>query len=162
MSAAFEIAIEAVLAYEGGYVNDPRDPGGETKYGISKRRYPHLAIATLEREDAIAIYRRDYWQATGCEILPPALGIAVFDAAVNQGPKPAVSMLQACLGVASDGVVGFETTHAARGADVEKVLGDYFARRALRYAALSTFDRFGHGWMRRLFGVHRVCLQALP
>jgi hypothetical protein len=65
MSEHFERAVAFVLRHEGGYVNDPRDPGGETKYGISKRAYPRLDIKGLTEADAKEIYRRDYWEKAG-------------------------------------------------------------------------------------------------
>jgi lysozyme family protein len=86
---SFEKAMEFLLKWEGGYVNDPRDPGGETKYGISKRSHPNVDIANLTVEQATAIYKRDYWDALNLDALPPCFGIAVFDAAVNCGKAKA-------------------------------------------------------------------------
>lgn len=83
--SGFDAALDHVFRWEGGYVNDPRDPGGETKYGISKRAYPDMDIAALTTQQAAAIYRRDYWQRAGCDDLPPAQAAALFDAAVNAG-----------------------------------------------------------------------------
>lgn len=70
----------------GDYVNDARDPGGETNFGISKRSYPRVNIRDLTRDDAVAIYRRDFWDASNCDALPAKLAVALFDCAVNQGP----------------------------------------------------------------------------
>ena len=83
MRDTFDTAVTAVLSYEGGYVNDPNDPGGETNWGISKRAYPNLDIRNLTRDRAIQIYRRDYWDSLGCDQFPPAIVIALFDSAVN-------------------------------------------------------------------------------
>lgn len=69
----------------GGYTDDPVDPGGETKFGISKRAYPDIDIKSLTRTEAEVIYKRDYWDKAGCENMEPKLGIAVFDSAVNCG-----------------------------------------------------------------------------
>ena len=83
---SFAKALNFVLRWEGGYTNDPTDPGGETKYGISKRAYPHLNIKALTKEQAAQIYAKDYWDAAGCnECSEPKLAIALFDAAVNVG-----------------------------------------------------------------------------
>ena len=144
----------------GGYVQDPRDPGGETKYGISKRSYPRLDIRRLTREQAIEIYRRDFWAPMRCDQLSPMLAVAAFDCAVNQGKRAAKVMLQRALRVKADGVIGPMTLRAARRSDQRAVLADYMAYRALRYAKLSTFPRFGRGWMRRLFAVHQRCLTS--
>ena len=97
MSEPFDTAMTAVLGYEGGYVNDPNDPGGETNWGISKRAYPNLDVKNLTRDGAIQIYRRDYWDALGCDRFPSVIAIALFDAAVNQGPVAAVRILQRAL-----------------------------------------------------------------
>jgi hypothetical protein len=78
-------AIEFVLQEEGGYVNDPADPGGETNYGISKRAYPDVDIRSLTRNAAIEIYKKDYWEKAGCDSLPSPIDICVFDTAVNMG-----------------------------------------------------------------------------
>ncbi len=160
MSNTFDTAVTAVLSYEGGYVDDPNDPGSETNWGISKRAYPNLDIKHLTRDQAIQIYRRDYWDALGCDRFPPLIAIALFDAAVNQGPSAAVRILQRALGVTGDGVIGPQTLAAARAADGQALLADFLADRAVQYAGLSTFARYGQGWMRRLFAVQQVCLTS--
>lgn len=160
MADPFDTAVTAVLSYEGGYANDPNDPGGETNWGISKRAYPNLDIRSLTRDDAIRIYRRDYWNVAKCDQFPAPIAIALFDAAVNQGPSAAVRLLQRALGVTVDGIVGPQTVNAARTMNVQAALASFLANRAVEYAGLSTFPEYGRGWMRRLFAVHQVCLQA--
>ena len=81
----FDSAIQFVLEREGGYVNDPADPGGETNMGISKRAYPNEDIKNLTVERAKALYHRDYWLAAGCDALSPPLDLIVLDTAVNMG-----------------------------------------------------------------------------
>lgn len=83
--ASFDQAVTQVLKHEGGYVNDPNDPGGETKYGISKKSYPNVDIKNLTIDQAKAIYKRDYWDAVGADNLPPNVRYAAFDTAVNMG-----------------------------------------------------------------------------
>lgn len=85
MDSKFTRALQFTSKWEGGYVNDPVDPGGETKYGISKRAYPHLDIKNLTREGANEIYYTDYWLAAGCDSLPVPLCMVAFDSAVNHG-----------------------------------------------------------------------------
>ncbi|MDH4319877.1 MAG: N-acetylmuramidase [Desulfobulbaceae bacterium] len=86
--AEFEKAFKALIGVEGGYVNDPADPGGETKYGISKRSYPSLNIAALTITQAMGIYKRDFWdKARLDEIVDQAIAEEVFDSMVNIGPK---------------------------------------------------------------------------
>lgn len=91
---SFDSAVEFVLQREGGYVNNPKDRGGETKYGISKRSYPDLDIANLTPEQAKEIYRKDFWQAIdGDNIADPKAALVAFDAAVNHGPGYAKKLL---------------------------------------------------------------------
>lgn len=122
----WERAIDQLLLAEGGYVNDPKDPGGETKFGISKRSYPHLDIAGLTREEAIQIYRRDYWDPIPA-YLSDGMRWMVFDSAVNHGLPTALGWLK----------------------DYPDLLG-YAGKRLAFYALLPHFDRFGRGWTRRV------------
>ena len=92
MSDNFERCFVFVLRHEGGYVNDPRDPGGETKYGISKRAYPLLNIKNLSIEDAKMIYRKDYWDRAGCGTLEWPMCLVHFDACVNLGVSRATAI----------------------------------------------------------------------
>ena len=87
MSDPFNLALTFSLRWEGGdkYTNDPVDPGGETKYGISKKAYPDVDIKSLTLEEASMLYQRDYWDKTGCPLMGLPLAIAAFDSAVNCG-----------------------------------------------------------------------------
>ena len=93
MKKDFEKAIKFVLKWEGGYSNDPNDPGGETKYGISKRSYPELDISKLTLKQAKEIYYQNYWLKSGCDELPFPFNIVVFDTAVNMGRHRAMEFL---------------------------------------------------------------------
>jgi lysozyme family protein len=93
----FKRSLEFTLKWEGGYSNDPTDPGGETKWGISKRAHPDLDIKGLTPERAAEIYATDYWDKAGCDALPYPLCACVFDTAVNLG----VGRAKALLGTAS-------------------------------------------------------------
>lgn len=90
----FTTAVEFTLKWEGGYTDNPSDPGGETNYGISKRSYPNLNIKNLTREQAISIYKKDYWDKCGCNNIPYPLDIIVFDTAVNCGIQRALIWYQ--------------------------------------------------------------------
>ena len=147
----FDKAFDLVVGVEGGYVNDPRDPGGRTIYGITERDHPDLWRAgppTLAQ--AKARYKRDYWDAVRGDELPWPLSLFVFDAAVNQGVDAAIRVLQKTAVVAIDGKLGPKTLAAARALSREgQAL--YLADRALRYTGTRNFDRFGRGWLKRLF-----------
>lgn len=156
----FDRAHDFVARWEGGWVDDAYDPGGETRYGISQRAYPDLDLSTLTREQAKAIYERDYWRAAKCDKLPEGLALLHFDCAVNQGVGRAAIFLQQALGVTADGIIGPVTLGAVENADLPAVITEYCAQRGRHYGNLSTFHRFGLGWMRRLFDAHRAALDA--
>lgn len=147
---SFDKAFETLIGHEGGYVNDPRDPGGETRYGISKRAYPDVDIANLTLEQAKAIYLRDYWQRARCDELPPAVAFQVFDTAVNSGIGQSIRFLQRAVGVADDGVVGPLTINAVKRLDAESIAARFNGQRLEFMTKLSTWDVFGRGWARRI------------
>ncbi len=142
--------VDRVLSHEGGYVNDPNDPGGETKWGISKRSYPHLNIKDLTRQDAIAIYQRDFWQRVQGDKLPVPLVFQALDAAVNHGIGNAVRWMQRAAGVADDGVIGPVTLAAVARQEPADLVLNFNAERLEFYAKLQTFDHYGRGWTRRV------------
>lgn len=148
----FDDVFERVIAHEGGYVNDLKDPGGETNFGISKRAYPNVNIKSLSRADARELYRRDYWSRARCDEYDPAIGFQLFDAAVNSGIENAVRFLQRAVDVADDGFVGPRTIAAINLAAVPDVLVRFNAERLEFLTKLSTWDRFGRGWARRIAG----------
>lgn len=148
----FDSLIDRVLSHEGGYVNDPRDPGGETKFGIAKRSYPHVDIKNLTRDVAVEIYRRDFWNRVHGDKLPRQFVFQALDAAVNHGIGNAVRWIQRAAGVADDGVIGPMTLAAVASADVADLVLLFNAERLEFYAKLKTFDAFGRGWTRRVAG----------
>ena len=148
-SARALYCISVIMDFEGGLVNDPKDSGGITKFGISKRSYPNVDILNLTIAQAQAIYFRDYWVPIQASQLPKQLDLYVFDAAVNQGIHAALLMLQAACGVPQDGVIGAGTIAASGKISPTK----YLAERALRYAASPQLSHFGLGWFNRLFNL---------
>ena len=146
----FEKAFAKLIDHEGGYVNNPRDPGGETKFGISKRAYPALNIADLTLDDAKAIYRRDYWNRAQCDRLHPDVAFQVFDGAVNSGIGNSIRWMQEAAGVAVDGIVGPLTLRQVGDMDTAIVIARYNGVRLKFMASLSTWDVFGRGWARRI------------
>ena len=147
----FDQVFDKLISHEGGYVNDPHDPGGETKFGISKRSYPALDIASLTLVDAKAIYKRDFWDRAQCDKMPPELAFNVFDAAVNSGIGQAIRWLQRAVGVADDGVVGPLTLASInRENDTSAIRARYNGHRLDFMTRLSTWDVFGKGWARRI------------
>lgn len=155
----FEEAFDVVVGTEGGYVNDPQDPGGETNWGISKRAYPKLDIKNLSKNEAEAIYLRDYWLKCRCADLPGFWRLPVFDCAVNQGCGDAIEFLQRAVGVADDGIFGPKTLAAVDRAGIQ-AFDDFQVYRVLDYARLSTFGRYGKGWLRRVMLTFRKPLEG--
>lgn len=161
MSELFEKAITIVLKHEGGYVNDPNDLGGETKYGISKRSYPHLDIKNLTVEQAIEIYRRDWWDKYRYgDIKDQDVATKVFDLSVNMGPATAHRLLQEALvflgyDIAVDGIIGPQTIGAANKTAPRRLL------QVLRWMAAHHYYRiaaqrpqsqaFLMGWLTRAY-----------
>lgn len=135
----FPAAFAIVVGIEAGYVNDPRDPGGETKYGISKRSYPNENIANLSLERAQEILKQDFWDKINCDGMSWELALISFDCAVNQG-------------------VGMARTIQRTAQDATQ----FQAERAVHYAALPTFVTFGRGWMRRLFTIFKAAQVTPP
>jgi lysozyme family protein len=151
----FKKCVGIVIEREGGdkVVNDPDDPGGLTRFGISKASYPELDIANLTREDAERIYRRDYWDKLRCDELPETIRLFLFDSAVNQGCFGAVKTLQRSLGVQADGVIGPQTLGAMKRMDAKELVSSFMTERALAYSRMKGFDKYGKGWYRRLFSI---------
>ena len=165
---AFDDALKDVLVIEGGLVDNPEDPGGITKWGISLRFLQRInpdataeTICDLPYGRMAEIYREHFWEACKCDGLPAGLSLAVFDCAVNQGPPTARKILQRALKVKPDGHIGPVTLAAVLRADPHQVLKRFMARRAVRYAVTANFDDFGYGWISRLMTIGAAALAAL-
>lgn len=128
--AEFQPAVELVLIHEGGYVNNPEDPGGETNFGIAKRWHPELDIKNLTKEQAAEIYQKAYWAPFMEQEPDQRVGNCALDCAVNQGP-PVSKQLYAQFG------------HS---------LKEFQLARLLRYAALGK-PEFNHAWFERCLDV---------
>lgn len=146
----FNTAFSILIGHEGGYVNDPADPGGETKFGISKRAYPDVDIANLTIEQAQAIYKKDYWDAIEADKLPDEVRFSIFDAAVNSGVTQAIKWLQQTVKVRDDGVIGPVTLNAAIYTNPYEINGVYNGIRLRFMTSLPTFSNFGRGWSKRI------------
>ena len=137
MEGNWDKAIEFVLQWEGGYENDPDDPGGETKYGISKRAFPNEDIANLTLDRAKELYHLEYWTRIGGNYLPDKMDIVVFDTAVNCGVGKAVQFLQ-----------------------VAKSPADYLFERLAHYSRIvgknSKLSKFIRGWMNRVVALWKT------
>lgn len=172
--STFERALAHVLDMEGGWADDPYDPGGPTNYGIT--------LATYAKDKAIAvtaetfaqlkselrsispaavrrIYYDRYWLAASCPQMPPALAFFHFDAAVNHGVLGSARLLQEAVGATIDGEIGPETLGNGASRPVPDTLALYADVRRRQYRSLSTFWRFGNGWLARIDRTLAAALQ---
>lgn len=156
----FDKIFPLLLEEEGGWVNNPDDPGGETNLGITwpvlreaidlKHVPPDTTIKNLLPDQAKVIYFEFYWKPIKGEQLPLPLGWYVFSSAVNQGVVPATKMLQRALNLPQDGIFGVATLQAAIKSRIWHA-NRFMAFRAMRYTSTRNFDKFGEGWLIRTF-----------
>ena len=156
MSLTFIQIFNRLIGHEGGYVNDPRDPGVETNWGITKRTAQangyQGSMRAMTREQAYKIYYSAFWLRYQCDKMPEAVAYQFFDAAVNHGLGNASRMLQRAVGVVDDGVIGNMTIAAIKKMAISDVIMRLNAERLEFYCKLSTFTTFGKGWVRRVAG----------
>jgi lysozyme family protein len=150
--SAFDDAFTALVGNEGGYSNNPADPGGETMWGVTARVAREQgyqgAMKDLPLETAKSIARKLYWDPYQCDQFDARVAFQVFDAAYNGG-HPA-QWLQQAAGVDADGVIGAVTVAAVRAADPMKIVLLFNASRIFYYTALNTWASFGKGWSNRI------------
>lgn len=172
----FEICLDEVLKFEGGYADNPRDPGGATNMGITRKTLarwravspwwalPKSDVQALEPAEAASIYKSGYWDRSNADRLPVGLDLALFDFAVNSGPDRAIKMLQKQLKVAADGQIGPITLRAIQTAVALKGatgLIDALCDKRLNFLAqLATFTVFGKGWTARVAAIRQAALAA--
>lgn len=159
MSAAnFPAELADELVFEGGFVSDPKDPGGITDFGITLGTLSHwlgrpatvAELTGLSDADKAAIYRALFWNVIQGDQLPSGVDLVVFDMAVNGGPGRAVRLLQTAVAVAADGVMGPVTMATVQRAPGVTLIGVYTAARQAYYRSLPTFAHFGAGWLARV------------
>ena len=169
MKENFDKSLKMILHHEGGYVNHPRDPGGETNLGVTKRVYKEYGglkdMKDLTVDDVAPIYENNYWRRAKCDHLPSGLDLAVFDWSVNSGVGRAVKKLQTMIGTEADGGIGPNTLKTLEEYiehhGLDKTLRNYKSVRQKFYESLSTFDTFGKGWTKRNDMTLHVCLEMI-
>lgn len=153
---SFDKAFALTVGLEGGYVNDARDPGLETKFGISKRSHPAVDIKSLTLDQAKDIYQREYWLMAHCYEMPERVGHLVFDAAVHHGPVVAIKLLQRALKVPDDGAFGPVTRGQLQARDTNETANLLMAQRTLYLITCSAWPTYKLGWMKRCFELARA------
>jgi lysozyme family protein len=158
----FALALGEVLQTEGGYSDDPRDPGGATSHGITQHEYDHWRaehgesprdVRQIDPNEIEAIYRSDYWNPIRGDDLPSGVDYCAFDFAVNSSPLRAARFLQRAAGAVPDGVIGPMTLAAVGRADPQRLIEAMCDARLDYLQALPTWPHFGRGWASRVVEV---------
>jgi len=165
----FDSCVAVTLAYEGGFCDNPNDPGGATNFGITLRTLEAFlghavtvdAVRTMSSGAAIEIYRANYWNQMRCGDLPAGVDLMVFDFGVNSGNATAVKALQELVGVTADGAIGPATLRAVAGTNPGSLVNGLGRARLAYLRGLKTFADFGDGWTRRVDDVQQKAQQML-
>jgi lysozyme family protein len=158
MMTNFDDALKALLKHEGGYVNHPKDPGGMTNLGVTKRVWEEWvghpvdesAMRALTPDMVAPLYKAKYWDKVYGDKLPHGVDLCVFDCAVNSGVSRAAKLLQRAVGVDDDGVIGNMTLTACESISPDLIIQRFSEERMAFLQALPTFATFGKGWSRRV------------
>ena len=169
MKENFDQALEAILHHEGGFVNHPKDPGGMTNLGVTKRvceewaghEVDEKAMRALTPELVGPLYKAKYWDRIKGDELPSGVDYAVFDAAINSGPGRAAKWLQTAVGAVPDGAIGSGTLAKVAAMDAEDIVEKYQATRLAFMQSLPNWDTFGRGWGRRVTEVKDAALKMV-
>lgn len=166
--ARFQACLAETLKWEGGFSNDPYDPGGATMNGIIQKEYdayrlrkglPKQSVRNILKTERDEIYRTKYWDEVNADRLPPGVDLITFDFGVNAGPQRGIKCLQSALGVAADGHMGEITERALANCDPAQVVVKMGQYRTSYYKSLKTFWRFGKGWLSRVDGTQSAALK---
>ena len=152
--SVFDAIFERLMKHEGGYVNHPNDPGGETMYGVTKRvaqAHGYFGdMRNLPKSLAKQITEKSYYNAVKSDQLDRLIAWQLTDAAYNHGPKQAVKFLQRAVGASADGLIGPRTLTAVAAMDKNDVVLLFNAERIEFYTGLRGWISFGKGWARRV------------
>lgn len=161
MRSNFDACLKIIFEKEGGYVNNPHDPGGHTNMGITlytlsdyrKQECRPEDIKNLTKEEAGAIYREMYWDPLACDDLPLGVDLSVFDMGVNAGVLRGAKILQKIVGANPDGIIGSKTLLAVNEYcklhGSVKLIESYRDSRMNFYKTLDSYSIFGGGWTNR-------------
>jgi len=165
MIGNFQACLDLVLKSEGGWVNHPSDPGGETNLGVTKRvweeyvGHPVESLKKLTKADVAPLYELKYWRPCYGEVLPRGLDFVVFSMGINAGPGRSVKLLQSAIGCVSDGVIGPRTRELISASNCATLITKFSETRREYYRSLKTFPIFGKGWLSRVDQEEQEALQ---
>ena len=169
MNSNFKQALEYLVKSEGGYVDNPKDPGGRTNLGVTQkvweswvgRESNEKEMRALTKTDVEPLYKRKYWDACRCDDLPTGLDYLVFDFAVNAGVGRSAKTLQSCVGVSVDGQIGNQTIEAIKKIAPSDLIERFSEVKINFYKSLVTFPTFGKGWLNRVEEVKTTALKMV-
>jgi len=158
MKDNWEMCFEMVLKHEGGFVNHPKDPGGMTNLGVTKKNWEAFLDRDVTEAEMRALtpdmvkpfYKKNYWDKIRGDELPSGVDYAAYDLAVNSGTGRAAKYLQNIAGVAEDGVIGPRSLEAIKKCDAESAVDAICTMRLNFLKNLGTFETFGKGWTIRV------------
>jgi lysozyme family protein len=151
----YQNCLDLVIKSEGGWVNNPADPGGETNLGVTKRvweeyvGHPVQTLKNLTKADIAPLYEQKYWRPTYGEVLPRGLDFLCFSMGVNAGPGRSVKLLQSSIGCIPDGNIGPNTMAKIRESNVATLINQFSESRRGYYRSLNK-PQFEHGWLNRV------------
>jgi hypothetical protein len=166
---SFDRCVAVTLAYEGGFADNPGDPGGATNFGITRRTLESYLghavsvddVRNMSSSTAIAIYRANYWNQMRCGDLPAGVDLMVFDYGVNSGPATAIKALQGLARATPDGAMGPLTLRAIANAGSNGLVNGLAQARMTYLRGLPMFAQFGDGWTRRVIDVQQKAQQMI-
>ena len=171
MQSNFEKCLSEVLKHEGGFVNNPKDPGGITNLGVTKKAWEEYVGHAVTEADMRALtkdvvkpfYLKRYWNVCRCDDLPTGLDYVVFDIAVNSGTGRAAKFLQSAIGATPDGAIGPNTINIVQRTELspKELINIICNRRTVFYKSINGFDTFGNGWLRRSEEVRKTALAMI-
>ena len=155
MASDYKECLDLVLKSEGGWVNNPNDPGGETNLGVTKAvweeyvGHPVTTMKNLTKDDVAPLYEQKYWRVCYGEVLPRGLDFLCFSFGINAGSGRSVKLLQQSLGLVSDGIIGPKVMQKLRESNIADVIKSFSESRREYYKSLKNFPIFGKGWISR-------------
>ena len=169
MNSNFNQCLALVLKNEGGYVNNPKDPGGRTNLGVTQKVWEMYVghpvteddMRTLGPADVAPLYKSEYWNKIRGDDLPEGVDYAVFDMAVNSGINRAIKILQKAVGVTVDGAIGPNTLAAVKEINARDLATMICEERLAFLQSLSIYDTFGKGWSRRVSEVENTAFSMV-